>query len=249
MEWRFAKHWLSKALAFYILHRGLVTHKLRQVQAQNWVLKICWRLREWTERLWKAKMWQPQFQFNLQTCKCQSNVIVTQPGSLKLAHEKVPTSLDLAIIDGQMGKKYSHSESPDSNLTLDSDSSGVYMSNPSQTSREDITMSDLGSITSFSQGEEGKVDVRKTGTYSSIPKQINWQLWTKKIPGLRANSIELGRQAFFKEITTKATEIQARLKPVGTGSQTLEIHNTVNTSKTDVPLPLSPPNMKLKKRY
>ncbi len=184
---------------------------------------------------------EPQFQFNLQTCKCQSNVIVTQPGSLKLAHEKVPTSLDLAIIDGQMGKKYSHSESPDSNLTLDSDSSGVYMSNPSQTSREDITMSDLGSITSFSQGEEGKVDVIKTGTYSSIPKTNKLATLNQKYPfGLRANSIELGRQAFFKEITTKATEIQARLKPVGTGSQTLEIHNTVNTSKTDVPLPLSP---------
>ncbi|XP_043118128.1 uncharacterized protein LOC122361444 [Puntigrus tetrazona] len=182
-----------------------------------------------------------QFQYNLQTGKGQSNVIVTQPGSLKLAHKKVPTSLDLAIIDAQMRNKQGHSESPDSNLTLDSDSSGIYMSNPSQTSREDITMSDLGSITSLSQGEEGKVDVRKSGTYSSIPKAKKLATLNQKDPsGLRANSIELGRQAFCKEITTKATEIQARLKPVDTGSHTLEIHNTVNTSKIDVPLPLSP---------
>uniref|UniRef100_A0A8C1GB30 Si:ch73-305o9.3 n=1 Tax=Cyprinus carpio TaxID=7962 RepID=A0A8C1GB30_CYPCA len=184
---------------------------------------------------------EPQFQYNLHTCKGQNNIIVTQPGSLKLAHDKVPTCLDLTIIDAQMGNKYGHSESPDSNLTLDSDSSGVYMSNPSQTSREDITMSDLGSITSLSQGEEGKVDIRKTGTYSSIPKANKLTTFNQKDPpGLRANSIELGRQAFCKEITTRATEIQARLKPVDTGSQTLEILNTVNTSQTDVPLPLSP---------
>ncbi|XP_016331222.1 uncharacterized protein LOC107679998 [Sinocyclocheilus anshuiensis] len=190
---------------------------------------------------------EPQFQYKLQTCEGECNVIVTQPGSLKLAHEKIPTSLDLATIDAQMGNKYGHSESPDSNLTLDSDSSGVYMSNPSQTSRENITsdndraMSDLGSITSLNQGIEGKVDVRKTGTYSSIPKANKLANFNKKDPsGLRANSIELGRQAFCKEITTKATEIKARLKPVDTGSQIQEIHNTVNTSKTDVPLPLSP---------
>ncbi|KAL0169863.1 hypothetical protein M9458_034459, partial [Cirrhinus mrigala] len=190
---------------------------------------------------------EPQFQYNLQTCEGQRSVIVTQPGSLKLAREKVPTSLDLATIDAQMGNKYGHSESPDSNLTLDSDSSGVYMSNPSQTSREDITsdndraMSDLGSITSLSQGEEGKVNVRKTGAYSSIPKANTLATVNKKDPsGMRAHSVELGRQAFCKEITTKATEMQARLKPVDTGSPSQEIHNTVNTSKTDVPLPLSP---------
>lgn len=190
---------------------------------------------------------EPQFQYNLQTCEGLRSVIVTQPGSLTLAREKVPTSLDLATIEGQMGNKYGHSESPDSNLTLDSDSSGVYMSNPSQTSREDITsdndraMSDLGSITSLSQGEEGKVDVRKTGAYSSIPKANTLATFNKKDPyAMRAHSVELGRHAFCKEITTKATEIQARLKPVDTGSPSQEIHNTVNTSKTDVPLPLSP---------
>lgn len=190
---------------------------------------------------------EPVFQYNLQRCEGKSNIIVTQPGGHKLAHAKIPTSLDLATIDAQMGNKYDNSESPDSHLTLDSDSSGVYMSNPSQTSREDITsdndrpMSDLGSITSLIQGEEGKDIVRNIGAYSSIPKANKLASFHKKDPsGLRANSVELGRQAFCKEITTKATEIQARLKPVNKGSLTQEIHNTVNTTKTDVPLPLSP---------
>ncbi|KAK7142631.1 hypothetical protein R3I94_012096 [Phoxinus phoxinus] len=189
---------------------------------------------------------EPIFQYNLQTCKGKSNVIVIQPGGHKLVHAKIPTSLDLATIDAQMGNKYDHSESPDSHLTLDSDSSGVYMSNPSQTSREDITsdndrpMSDLGSITSLIQEEEGKDNVRITGAYSSIPKANQLATFSKKDPpGLRANSVELGRQAFCKEITSKATEIKARLKPVDKGSLTQEIHNTVNTS-TDLPLPLSP---------
>ncbi|KAF7704091.1 hypothetical protein HF521_021163 [Silurus meridionalis] len=67
----------------------------------------------------------------------KTNVIVTQPmGHLKQA--SIPTLLDLGSADEQVRKNYGQTYSPDSNLTLDSDSSGVFMSNTSQTSKEDI---------------------------------------------------------------------------------------------------------------
>ncbi|KAI7804651.1 hypothetical protein IRJ41_015770 [Triplophysa rosa] len=197
---------------------------------------------------------EPEFQYNLQACKSQTNTVVTQPGVHKLIHTKVPTSLDLASIYAQMENKYSHSESPDSALTLDSESSGIYMSNPSQTSREDITpdndrpLSDvgLGSTTSLSQEEEMMVDDRKIET--SVPK-VNKvvTIYTKQRSGLRSNSvIESRRQALCKEISTKAAEIKERLKPVDKGTVSQEMHYTVNTSKSDVPLPLSPSKHEVK---
>ncbi|XP_056623014.1 uncharacterized protein LOC130436409 [Triplophysa dalaica] len=196
---------------------------------------------------------EPDFQYNLQACKSQTNTVVTQPGH-KLIHTKVPTSLDLASIYAQMENKYSHSESPDSALTLDSESSGIYMSNPSQTSREDITpdndrpLSDvgLGSTTSLSQGEEMMDDERKIET--SVPK-VNKvvTIYTKQRSGLRSNSvIESRRQALCKEISTKAAEIKERLKPVDKGTVSQEMHYTVNTSESDVPLPLSPSKHEVK---
>lgn len=197
---------------------------------------------------------EPEFQYHLQAC--HTNIVVTQPGGHKLIHTKIPTSLDLASIDAQMENKYSHSESPDSALTLDSDSSGIYMSNPSQTSREDITPDNdrsdvgLGSTTSLSQGEEIIDDDRKIETRSPVPKVPNKvvTIYTKQHSGLRSNSvIESRRQALCKEISTKAAELKERLKPVDKGTVSQEIQNTVNTSKSDVPLPLSPSKHEVKR--
>ncbi|TRY83433.1 hypothetical protein DNTS_016190 [Danionella cerebrum] len=189
---------------------------------------------------------ESHFRYNSQIFE-GNQTILTQPGPAQLVHPRIPTSLDFVTIDTQVPNKYDHSGSPDSNLTLDSDSSGVFMSNPSQTSIEDIAndndrpMSDLGSIASLSQREDGKEMLRKIGAYSSIPKASKVVTFDKEDPsGLKANTIELGRQAFCKEITTKATEIKARLKPTEKVSLTQEIFNTVITTRSDVPLPLSP---------
>uniref|UniRef100_A0A3B4CBH3 Uncharacterized protein n=1 Tax=Pygocentrus nattereri TaxID=42514 RepID=A0A3B4CBH3_PYGNA len=167
----------------------------------------------------------------------ENNVIVMQPTGENLKKAMVPTLLDLGAAEAQLGNKYAHTGSPDSNLTLDSDSSGIYMSNPSQTSKEDVTSDgdrsmfelDLGNATSLNKSENNVTRTR--------PPEVNDSKVSTSDEKLRAES---------KEVKTKGTVMQGS-KSMDEGSRDQKIRNTVNTSKTDVPMPLSPSKYEVKR--
>ncbi|KAI4877927.1 hypothetical protein NFI96_001028 [Prochilodus magdalenae] len=161
----------------------------------------------------------------------ENSVIVKQPTGQHFKKTNVPTLLDLGTGEAQLGSKYGHTGSPDSNLTLDSDSSGVYMSNPSQTSKEDVTSDgdrsmfelDLGSATSLNRSE-------------NVTSNTNLSTLDQKWPSVP--------RAGDKHVQTKGTVMQGS---VDNGSLDQEIYNTVNASKTDVPMPLSPSKHEVKR--
>ncbi|KAK1793126.1 hypothetical protein P4O66_011531 [Electrophorus voltai] len=177
------------------------------------------------------------------------DVVITQPTRQNLDKPMIPTILSFDTAETELGNKYGQTGSPDSNLTLDSDSSGVYMSNPSQTSKEDITSDgdrsmlelDLGRVASPNVGanEQGICTVTVTS-----PPEINDSkhstLDKKQPPLLRAESKDRSQEIHTKKKKTKGTVMQEGSKCLDNEFLDQEIHNTVNTSKIDVPLPLSP---------
>lgn len=172
----------------------------------------------------------------------QSDVIVKQPTAQTLKKAEIPILLDLDTTETHLGNKYGQTGSPDSNLTLDSDSSGVYMSNPSQTSKEDVTSDgdrsmfelDFGSVTSLKSENE-----QMSGTFP-LGVNISKPLFSHK----KHSCVDSSREVNIKE--TKGTVMQEGSESIDRRSLSQEIHNTVNTSKTDVPLPLSPSKHEVK---
>ncbi|KAG9268947.1 hypothetical protein AMEX_G17981 [Astyanax mexicanus] len=189
--------------------------------------------------------------------KGNSVIVVTQPTGQILTKSKaprVPSLLDLDTED-QLGSKYGLTGSPDSNLTLDSDSSGVYMSNPSQTSKEDITSDGdrsvfeldivLGSASSLNTSK----GVNEQGTDRAMGTCTVQISNSRQSTVLKTDGEELSRERrSIKENKAKVTVIQECSRSVNNkGSVHHEICNTVNTSTTDVPLPLSPSKHEVKK--
>ncbi|KAM9466124.1 uncharacterized protein Hap1MRO34_015284 [Clarias gariepinus] len=171
--------------------------------------------------------------------KC--SVIVTQPtGQYQVS---VPVILNLGtaqlrINDGQ-------TESPDSNLTLDSDSSGVFMSNTSQTSKEDnnsdgdrsVCELDLGSVTIPHKGSNEYAITRVTGT-SNLHRIDHKRSTLDKSQTFDAT--DLSKLTDLRKIQTKGINLQNSSKSMDSGSLGQEeICNTVKTSKTDSLLQLT----------
>ncbi|XP_076848582.1 uncharacterized protein LOC143495172 [Brachyhypopomus gauderio] len=189
----------------------------------------------------------PLYESDTQLKDNKNDVIVTQPIRKNLDKPTIPTILSLDTTETQLGNKCGQTGSPDSNLTLDSDSSGVYMSNRSETSKEDITSAgdksmlelDFGSITSPNMGESEQRICTVTVSY---PSEINkHSILDKRQPYLlRTDSKGPCQEIHTKKMKTKGTVSLLGSKSMDSESLGQKIHNTVNTSKTDVPLPLSP---------
>lgn len=175
----------------------------------------------------------------------RSNVIVTQPVGQHLHLASIPTILDLGTAKAQLKNKDGQTESPDSNLTLDSDSSGVFMSTTSQTSKEDINSDgdrsvcelDLASLILTHSGNNEQAFAKVTGT--SRPEIIDHarSILDQK---QRPDATDLSKDIKLKNVQTKGVNMQNSSKSMDGGSLGQEICNTVKTSKTDVLLPLNP---------
>lgn len=175
----------------------------------------------------------------------KSNVVVAQPVGQHLNQANIPTILDLGTAEAPLRNKDGQTESPDSNITLDSDSSGVFMSNTSQTSKEDVNSdgdrspcdSDLAGATLPRKGDDKQVVARVTGTSKpEITDHKRSTLDKKQTP----DTTGLSKVINLKKVQTKGINIQKSSKSMDNGSLGHEIWNTVNTSKTDVLLPLTP---------
>ncbi|TSK72190.1 hypothetical protein Baya_3174 [Bagarius yarrelli] len=168
------------------------------------------------------------------------NVIVTQP----IGHRnqvRVPTILNLAAAEALLGNQDGKTESPDSNLTLDSDSSGVFMSNTSQTSKEDLNSDgdrsvceiDFASVALPHKGSNEQAIAR-------VIKRSKPEIIHHKVSSLDRNQTPepafLSKGIHLRKIQTKAMDSS---KSIDSGSQGQEICNTVKTSKTDTLLPLT----------
>ncbi|KAG7327946.1 hypothetical protein KOW79_007890 [Hemibagrus wyckioides] len=180
-----------------------------------------------------------QSESQLDEHKC--NVIVTQPmGHFNQAC--IPTILDLGTVEAQLKNKDGQTESPDSNLTLDSDSSGVFMSNTSQTSKEDINSDGDRSVCELElaraalphKGNNKQAFSRATGI--SKPEIIHPKcsaLGKKQT----SDTTDLSKAINLKKVQTKGINSS---KSLDSGSLGQEICNTVKTSKTDVLLSQTP---------
>ncbi|XP_027015745.2 uncharacterized protein LOC113651193 [Tachysurus fulvidraco] len=169
----------------------------------------------------------------------KSNVIVTQPMG-HLNQTSIPTILDLGTVEAQL--KNIDAQSPDSNLTLDSDSSGVFMSNTSQTSKEDINYDgdrsvyqlEMASAALPHKGHNDRAIARVTG--ASKPEIIDRKCSTLDRKQT-SDTTDLSKAIHLKKVQTKGINSS---KSMDSGSLGQEICNTVRTSKTDVLLPLTP---------
>lgn len=175
----------------------------------------------------------------------ECNVIITQPMGHHYNQASIPTLLDLGTAEPQLSNKDGQTESPDSNLTLDSDSSGVFMSNTSQTSKEDINFDgdrsvfelDLASVTLPHKGHNEQAIAKVTKT--SKPEIIDYKRSTldkKQTPDTADSSKVIN----LKKVQTKGINMQISSKSMDSGTLGQEICNTVKASKTDVLLPLTP---------
>lgn len=185
-----------------------------------------------------------QSQSDSQLKENKNNVIVTQP----VRHHNqasIPTILDLCTDDAPLRNKDGQTESPDSNLTLDSDSSGVFMSSTSQTSKEDINSEgdrsvcelDLVSVALPHKGNNEQAIARVTGT--SNPEMTDHKRSTLE-KKQTLDTTDLSKVINLKKVQTKGLNIQNNSKTMDNGCLGQEICSTVNTSKTDVLLPLTP---------
>lgn len=165
--------------------------------------------------------------------KNKSSVIATQPVGRHSNQASIPTLLDLGTTEAQLRNKDGQTESPDSNLTLDSDSSGVFMSNTSQTSKEDINSDgvcelDLASVTLPHKGNNEPAIAKDTGTSKA------------EIINHKRSTLDKKQQPYPADLKTKGINMQNSFKSMDSETPGQEICNTVKASKTDVLLPLTP---------
>lgn len=158
-----------------------------------------------------------------------------------LDQPSIPTMLDLKTAKAQLGSKYGQTGSPDSNLTLESDSSGVYMSNTSQSSREDMCDVDSVGVTP-SSGDEKELPAKVTWTCKpklNNPKQITWH----KMQSTDCNNSS--KDVHLKRLRIKS-DVYVGSKSLDKSSISQNTCCTVNTPEMNTPLLLSPSKHEIK---